>query len=423
RNRRKDGGSYWAETTILPLRGPDGAVRNFIGIAEDITEKRAAREQVACAQKLEAVGLLAGGIAHDFNNILTTIIGAAHLAALDAPKESELSAEIEQIEIAARRGQSLVRGLLTFARREPGRPEPNDLDSVVAEAVRLLRASVPPTITLAFEPADAPVMVMADHTHLHQIVMNLCRNAAEAIGGASGTIRIATERLDGAAPAGLLPRRDGWVELRVADDGPGMTEETRARLFDPFYTTKPLGKGSGLGLAVVSGLVQEMGGRIAVESRPGDGAEFQLILPGAPAVAALAETAAEDLPRGRERLVLVDDEPEVAATYRRVLLRLGYRVEAFTSPKIALEHVRSEPRSLDLLITDMVMPGLNGEELAGALREFRPDLPVILCSGYAPAGISLSGPDPAVLDKPVDPADLARKVRAMLDAAEAMSPA
>ena len=423
RNRRKDCGSYWAETTIVPLRGPEGEVRNFIGIAEDITEKRAAREQVARAQKLEAVGLLAGGIAHDFNNILTTIVGAAHLAGLDAPKGSDLAAEIEQIEIAARRGQSLVRGLLTFARREPGRPEPNDLGAVIAEAARLLRASMPPTVTLDCTQAAAPMMVMADHTHLHQIVMNLCRNAAEAIGGAPGAIRIAIERLDAEASEGLPRRRDGWVELRVADDGPGMAEETRARLFDPFYTTKPLGKGSGLGLAVVSGLVEEMGGSIAVESQPGEGAEFRLILPGASAVAAMAEAETEDLPRGRERLVLVDDEPEVAATYRRVLLRLGYQVEAFTSPKIALDHVRADPRRPDLLITDMVMPDLNGEELAAALRELRPDLPVIVCSGYAPAGIALTGPKPAVLDKPVDPVALAKRVRAMLDATNVASPA
>ena len=425
RNRRRDGGSYWAETTIVPLRGPDGEVRNFIGIAEDITEKRAAREQVARAQKLEAVGLLAGGIAHDFNNILTTIIGAAHLAGLDAPKASDLSAEIEQIEIAARRGQSLVRGLLTFARREPGRPEPNDLGAVVTEATRLLRASVPPTVTLECDQPAAPVMVMADHTHLHQIVMNLCRNAAEAIGGAPGGIRITTARLEGEAPEGLPERRDGWVELRVADDGPGMTEETRGRLFDPFYTTKPLGKGSGLGLAVVSGLVQEMGGRIAVESRPGEGAEFRLVLPGAPVVATLAEADGDELPRarGRERLVLVDDEPEVAATYRRVLLRLGYRVDAFTSPRIALDHVRADPQRLDLLVTDMVMPGLNGEELAAALRKLRADLPVIFCSGYAPAGITLSEPKPVVLNKPVDPGELARRVRAMLDAAKMVTPA
>ncbi|MCG8596964.1 MAG: response regulator [Kiloniellales bacterium] len=227
RNRRKDGGSYWAETTIVPLRGPEGEVRNFIGIAEDITEKRAAREQVARAQKLEAVGLL----------------------------------------------------------------------------------------------------------------------------------------------------------------------------------------------------VEEMGGSIAVESQPGEGAEFRLILPGVSTVAAMAEAETEDLPRGRERLVLVDDEPEVAATYRRVLLRLGYQVEAFTSPKIALDHVRAGPRRPDLLITDMVMPDLNGEELAAALRELRPDLPVIVCSGYAPAGIALTGPKPVVLDKPVDPVALAKRVRAMLDATNVASPA
>ncbi|MDT8343463.1 MAG: PAS domain S-box protein [Thermohalobaculum sp.] len=418
RNRRKDGGSYWAETTILPLRAPDGTVQNFIGIAEDVTEKRHAREQVARAQKLEAVGLLAGGIAHDFNNILTTIVGAAHLAALDAPEGSDLAGEVEQIDIAARRAQSLVRQLLTFARREPGRPQPVDLGATIAEVARLLRASIPPTVTLdAGGAAGTPVMVMADPTQLHQILMNLGRNAAEAIGGAHGTIAMRAEAFDGAVPEGLAPRPGGWVHLTVADDGPGMSPETRAHIFDPFFTTKPLGKGSGLGLAVVAGLVDEMGGQIAVESAPGAGARFMVILPGAAGMTAMAAEARSAPPRGHERLLIVDDETEIAATFRRVLSRLGYRVEAYTSAPVALERMRADPMRADLVISDMVMPEMSGEELVLALRALRPDLPVVFCTGYNPAGLRLPGPVAVVLDKPVDPADLARAVRGLLDAA------
>ncbi len=415
RNRKKDGTIYWADTRVLPLVGPDGTVQNFIGIGEDITERREAREQVARAQKLEAVGLLAGGIAHDFNNVLTTIVGAAHLAALDAPEGSDIAGEIEQIEIAAKRAQSLVRGLLSFARREPGQPQPVNLCGVVQEVSKLLRASLPPTVRIATCGADDIVMVLADHTHLHQIVMNLTRNAAEAIGANEGTVMIAAHVFDG-TPEGLIDRDDGWVCLSISDDGPGMSSETRARLFDPFFTTKPLGKGSGLGLVVVAGLVEEMGGRIEVDSAPGEGARFSIYLPATDqpeAVGVLRDGS--PTPRGHERIMLVDDETEIAATWRRMLMRLGYRVEAYTSPVIAAEKLMADPGRVDLLVTDMVMPDLSGEALSEKARSVRPDLPIIICTGYAPSAIKLAGPAPRVLDKPIDPDFLARRIRDSLD--------
>lgn len=216
RNRKRDGSTYWADTRILPLMGADGTVENFIGIGEDITEHRQAREQVARAQKLEAVGLLAGGIAHDFNNVLTTIVGAAHLAALDAPEGSDLAGEIDQIEIAAKRAQSLVHGLLTFARREPGQPLPVNLCAIVHEVSRLLRASLPPTVRIETCADGDTVMVLADHTHLHQIVMNLARNAAEAIGAADGVI--AVQACPPKPARGCLIRfspRNHWARARV----------------------------------------------------------------------------------------------------------------------------------------------------------------------------------------------------------------
>lgn len=419
RNTCKDGSSYWAETKILPLVGADGAVLNYIGIGEDVTEKRQAREQVARAQKLEAVGLLAGGIAHDFNNILTTIVGSAHLAAMDAPEGSDLAVEIEQIDIAARRAQSLVRGLLTFARRTPGLPGPTDLNAIIGEVSRLLRASMPPTIDLQWEAPEGDVLALADETHLHQIVMNLCRNAVEAIGGASGVIRITARRMAADATGGFESRPGGWVRFDVIDNGPGMSAETQEHLFDPFYTTKPLGKGSGLGLAVVFGLIEEMGGTIDVESAAGTGARFTVCLPGAEHLMAQAKPEDSALPRGRERILLVDDQPEVAATLRRLLLRLGYQVEAFSAPLVALEHIRADPERPDLLISDMVMPQLSGGEFVNEVRALRPDIPVIFCTGYNPSGLTIAGPEPTVMNKPVDPARLARRIRAMLDAARA----
>lgn len=416
RNRCKDGSSYWSETKILPLVAADGTIQNYIGIGEDVTEKRQAREQVARAQKLEAVGLLAGGIAHDFNNILTTIVGAAHLAALDAEEGSDIALEIEQIDLATRRAQSLVRGLLTFARRTPGKPKPNDLSGIIEEVSRLLRAAKPPTITLDCTNVGDGLFVLGDETHLHQIVMNLCRNAIEAIGGGPGLVLVRARWLDDGLSDGLAPRPGGWVRLSVTDDGPGMSAATKRHLFDPFFTTKPLGKGSGLGLAVVFGLIDEMGGKIEVESQPNQGASFTIFLPGTDGDAIQAKEEQAVIPRGRERIVLVDDEPEIAATFRRVLLRLGYQVEAFTSPLIALEHIRAAPGRPDLLISDVVMPDMGGEELANAVRALRPDIPVIFCTGYNPSGLEISGPAPELLNKPVDPAHLARRIRSMIDA-------
>jgi PAS domain S-box-containing protein len=417
RNLDREGGSHWIDSTILPLRAEDGTIHSYLGIGEDITEKRQAREQVARAQKIEAVGLLAGGIAHDFNNILTSILGSAHLASLDAAPGSDLAEEVEQIDIAARRAQTLVRQLLGFARREPGTPEPTDLCTAISEVNRLMRAAIPPTIRIEGVRDCTPVTVLADPTHLHQILMNLTANAAEAIGDAKGQIQISARALDD-IPEGLSARAEGWVELVVEDDGPGMSEDTAARIFDAFYTTKPLGKGTGLGLSVVQGLVQDMGGRISVETAPGRGTLFRLLLPGA-AVGTARETGAPAPERGHESLMIVDDQTEVAATLRRGLMRMGYQVEAYTSPRIALERFGMAPLRHSLLISDVVMPEMNGIEMARTMRETRPDLPVILCTGFNPTGVALPGGPTEVLAKPLDPVELARHVRRMLDARRA----
>lgn len=414
RNRRKTGGTYWAQTTILPLIGPDGKVSNFIAVGEDITERRIAQEQVARSQKMEAVGLLAGGIAHDFNNILTTIVGAAHLAAMDVDSDSDLAGEIEQIDIAARRAQSLVRQLLTFARRQPGIAVPTDLCAIISEVTRLLRAATSSMIVIETPTQKGPVPVMADPTHLHQILMNLCSNASEAMGGLSGRISISVEP-SAVASAGLAKRPDGWVRLVVADDGPGMSDVILSNVFDAFFTTKPIGKGTGLGLAVVQGLVQEMGGQIVAESVPGEGAQFTVWLPGASVLALEEDAVALALPRGQERLLIVDDEVEVASVFRRFMLRLGYQVEGYNSALVALERFRADPERYDLVILDLVMPELSGDELAAAIRDLRRDCPILFCSAYNRTDFTLPGSVPEFLDKPVEPPVLAQRVRAMLD--------
>lgn len=414
RNRKKNGERYWVDLTILPLRGADGTIHSLVAIGEDVTEKRIAREQVARSQKIEAVGLMAGGIAHDFNNILTAILGCAHLARMDAPEASDLAGEIEQIDIAARRAQTLVRQLLGFARREPGKPVATDLCAVIREVARLIRAAVPPTVRIDGICDRAPIHVLADPTHLHQILMNLCTNAAEAIGGEDGTITIRSCKLE-AHPQGLPRRAEGWVSLEVGDTGCGMSNDIRERVFDAFFTTKPLGKGTGLGLSVVQGLVQDMGGRIEVESAPGKGSRFTVLFPAAQAGQTVAPETAAIPARGSGSILVVDDQTEVAAILRRGLMRFGYQVEAFTSPVVALERFERHPDRHGLLVSDVVMPDMNGVEMARRMRMLRPDLPVILCTGFNPTGVHLEGAATRVVEKPIDPIELGRIVRELLD--------
>lgn len=416
RNRRKDGSSYWAETMIFPLTDDEGVTRNFIGIGEDITERRQAREQVIKAQKLEAVGLLAGGVAHDFNNVLTTILGAAHLAAMDVAPDSDVGQEIGQIEIAAKRAQSLVQQLLTFARRQPGEARPLDLCREVREVVRLIRASVPRTIEITTEFCDGPVWVRADPIHLHQVIMNLCRNAAEAVPPDAGLIQLAILQ-NAEAPHPLIAggSQKCWVKLSITDNGPGVAPDVAKKMFDAFFTTKPIGKGTGLGLTMVSTLLEEMGGGITLTNVPAGGARFEVLLPLSAAGVEANETAHES-PRGTESILLVDDEPDVLATQRRLLMRLGYRVSAYADPTTALAAFTKDPSRFDLVLTDLVMPGVNGETLASEVQRARPGCPVIINSAYWPEPKAAPATGSyATLAKPTSPHELAKKLRELLD--------
>jgi len=265
-----------------------------------------------------------------------------------------------------------------------------------------------------FAENRTPVWAAADPTHLHQIVMNLCGNAAEAIGGKPGTVEVRVEA-GPTRPEGADVEAPHWVRIEVCDDGPGMTEDIRRRVFDAFFTTKPLGKGTGLGLAVVQGLVSDMGGTIEVETVPGEGSTFTVWLPGC-----LPSEVAEDegeSPYGTERLLIVDDEPEIATTLRRSLTRYGYRVEAFTSARAALLGFETAPDRFDAVITDVVMPDIDGVDLARRLRVVRPALPILFLTGFAPSTISIDGALPAIIDKPVDPRTLALRLRRHLDQA------
>lgn len=416
RNLRKDGSSYWQSTAIFPLRDETGQITNLIGVGEDLTERQKAREQIRKAQKLEAVGLLASGVAHDFNNILTTIIGNAHLALVGSNEGDASRQEVEQIDIAARRGRNLVAQLLAFARRQPGKPVAINVADIVGEVSRLMRASILRNITLACAVPDDTLSTFADPTQLHQVIMNLCSNAAEAIGADGGSITIS------AAPVEPDAGGDELVKITVSDTGPGISAENMKHIFEPFFTTKAAGKGTGLGLSVVKGLVAEMKGQISVKSEPGHGAMFEITLPKCEPVTRSSAVAPSAV-GGRERILLVDDEAEVVDTLRKLLEHFGYSVEAFTDPLEAVSVFETEPDRYDLVMTDFVMPDMNGQEVAIAVRAAHVSCPILICTAYQPATLDLDALQPiGLIEKPVDPVRLDGDIRKLL-ATEPVAPA
>jgi CheY-like chemotaxis protein len=335
---------------------------------------------------MEAIGTLAGGIAHDFNNILTGIFGNVELARLDLPPGHPVQLNLDNILGAAKRARDVVSQILTFSRRREQRASVIQLGPVIEEACKLLRASLPPSINIGIEvPANSPP-VLADPTQIHQLIINLCTNAVHALGAGGGRVEIrhGVMELDASqARAHGLPEAGKYARVSVSDTGQGMDEVTLKHIFEPFFTTKPPGQGTGLGLAVVHGIMQNHRGGIVVESQPGQGSTFHLFFPVVENTALDAAIPPNPLPSGQgQRILLVDDEPEVARLSDRILQRQGYLVTTFTDPARALAAFRAEPRQFELLLTDFTMPGLTGLQLASAVREIRPDLPVILCTGY-----------------------------------------
>jgi len=372
-------------------RDADGLVVQLFGTTQDITERRQAereRERLEAllrqAQKLEALGTLAGGIAHDFNNMLAAIIGNLELARQELGSDHPVQESLREIESASARASDLVQQILTFSRRRPQERHVIKLHTVVEESVRLLKATLPAGIELVVTCAADTPNVLADRTQIYQILMNLCTNARHAITGQTGRIEITLVgvalSIDD-AHTGLPPGR--YARLRISDTGMGMDAATMARIFDPFFTTKAPGEGTGLGLAVVDGIVKNHGGTIMVYSKPGRGTVFHLLLPAAgPVVESAPETPGVPQRGGNLRILYLDDEEPLVSLALRFLSGLGYQVKCFTRPAEALAVFRSDPSVFDLAITDLNMPAQSGLEVARELLRKRPDLPVALASGY-----------------------------------------
>jgi PAS domain S-box-containing protein len=390
--RREDAsdGEVWISTSGEALFDANGTFLGYRGVGRDISErKRADRErqrleaQLRQMHKMEALGTLAGGIAHDFNNLLAAIFGNVERARQDAGAQSPVQHSLAEITTAAERARELVRQILTFSRLQPLERRIVNLGDVVQDAVKLLRAGVPMGVELVVSLAPDAPNVLADRVQLHQVLMNLGANAWHAMAGRQGRIEISLVGVAVEVGGGeLLPGR--YARLSVVDSGVGMDAATRERIFDPFFTTKPPAEGTGLGLAVVDGIVQGHGGVINVESQPGRGSAFHLYFPAAEGAAESPAMPSPSAPRSGsgQRILFLDDERALVLIAKAMLERLGYQVHGFTVAEQALAAFTADPSAFDLLVTDFNMPGASGLDVAREMRRLRPDMPVALASGF-----------------------------------------
>jgi two-component system, cell cycle sensor histidine kinase and response regulator CckA len=402
-----DGTTLHVRTYSYPLADGDEPV-GISGIMTDITGQKELQEQLQQSQKMEAIGRLAGGIAHDFSNLLTAITGFSEMLLMDARVGTESRSWVAEIRRSIDRGSSLVRQLLAFSRKRTPRLRSVDLNDLIRGIERMLGRLIGEHLALSTVLAEGLPALRADPGQLELAIVNLAVNARDAMPG-GGTLSIETS---------ASPGRDGrWIRLVIGDTGVGMDEHVRSHLFEPFFTTKEQGRGTGLGLSTVYGIVQQCGGTIAVESEPGSGTRVVIDFPAEDAPAERDASAAEQGAPvgGTEHLLVVEDDPLVRMTIQACLAPLGYRLAVASD---GAEALGTDVDSIDLLVTDVVMPGLSGGSLAGRMREARPDLPVLFVSGYEPGLLfpdGLPGGRSGFLQKPFTTEDLARAVRAVLD--------
>ena len=402
-----------------PVRDASGAVVKLIGIVQDVTGYKQLQEQFLQAQKLETVGRLAGGVAHDFNNLLTIINGHAELLLMRAQAGSAERDSLEAIHEAGLRAASLTRQLLTLGRKQQAELRRIDLNQIIEEGSRVIRRLIGEDIHLEVQIDASPLHVKADPGQIHQVLLNLAVNAREAMPG-GGRLAIASRRLASGAPAyvpGQHPRDCQWVEFSVSDTGQGIEDEASARIFEPFFTTKEAARHSGLGLSTVYSVIVQHCGGVTFESALGQGATFRAALPlDQSASAADAPASAVQTSVAGARVIVVEDQPAVRAVVCTMLAAIGCDVEDFASPDAALIRT-ADPSEVDLLITDLVMPGMGGRELVRRVRELRPGLPVLFMSGYAePPDDSTLARDILAdfISKPFHPNELAAKVAGLL---------
>ncbi len=424
----KSGRTVWVKIGTFLLRNTEGIPQYFITHIEDVTYRKIAEEQnknleeqLRQAHKMEAIGTLAGGIAHDFNNILAAILGFADLAKEETPFYSPVTYHLEQVIKAGNRAKELIKHILSFSRKEAKQRSPIQIQPLIEETLKLLRASIPTTIDIEHDYGSNCEIIMGNPSQINQVLMNLCTNAAQSMDENGGLLEVKLDSVQLTSSDLLnhpnLPPGD-YVHLSVKDTGTGIDHKYLDRIFDPYFTTKDVGQGSGMGLAVVTGIVRSHEGLITVASTPSKGTAFNVYFPKLVVHTQKEKSKSETLPRGTERILIVDDEVSMVDVTQRQLEHLGYQVTVKTSSNEALKLFQSQPESFDIVLSDQTMPEMTGEKLAKKLLEIRPNIPIIICTGYSAkldaekanrVGIR------AFIMKPVDKRELARTVRDILE--------
>ena len=381
-----DGSHKIILNSAVPIRDERQEILGAFIVNQDITERKRAEKTLRQMQKMEALGTLAGGIAHDFNNILMPIVINTELAILDTPENSPISNYLKLVREAANRGKDLIKQIITFSRQKEQVKAPIEIGPVIEEVLKFLRASIPRNIDIREHIKVPASMVVADPTQIHQVLMNLCSNAAYAMREKEGILDISLTPVE--VDAEMVNRHlnltpGPYLRLTVADTGHGMDKQIMERIFDPFFTTKKAGEGTGMGLAVVHGIVKSHGGAITIYSEVGKGSTFNVFLPMGKEELKTKIARSETITTGNERILLIDDEEIQIRSVQPMLERLGYRVIAKTDAVEALDIFRLQPNEFDLVITDQTMPHMMGRELAEELLRIRPDIPIILCTGFS----------------------------------------
>lgn len=400
------------EKKTYPLKDSAGRTICCVAIANDITLQKQMEDSLRQAQKMEAIGTLAGGIAHDFNNILSAVIGYSDLGLLVTNQEQQVYKYLKSILKAGIRGKGLTEQILDFSRKKPLRKEPIIVSLIIQEALKLLRASMPTTIKIQTRILAKEARIMADSTQIHQILMNLCTNARHAIGDKAGVlgIQLVTKQIDqkdGRKIEGL--KTGSYLQLTVSDTGHGIDKAVLPRIFEPFFTTKRDGEGTGMGLAVVHGITKSCGGCITVVSKVGKGTTFHLLFPllaEKVEVRVKQEMVPRRLATGKGRIMIVDDEKELVLMLQEMLQFLGYQVEPVTSSLEAINKFRQKPANYDLVITDYTMPDKTGFELAREILVCRPDIPIVMTSGYTDTITPQDAYDAGIVDFLLKPLQL-----------------